>query len=167
MRNWLWIAPILAASCWAQTPWNVLPITPPGGHVIPAGTRINVRIDVPLSTHWSRRGDKFTATLAEALLVNGKMVLPPGTRINGHVLMNRRAGIYKGHAKLQIGLDSFQLGSRKYPIELTAALCEVEHKHKHLRFPDPNADAVYGNRLVATIPSETIVSFTLGAPVKV
>ena len=167
MRKWLWIAPILAASCWAQTPWNVVPMTPPGGHVIPAGTQIRVRIDIPLSTNWSRRGDTFTATLVDTLLVNGKMVLPPGTPVIGHVLVNRRAGIYRGHARLMIGLDCFQVGGQKYPIELTAALFQVERRHKHLRFPDPNAGAVTGTRLVATVPSETIVRFTLGAPVKV
>jgi hypothetical protein len=167
MRKWSWIALLWAAASWAQTPWNVIPMTPPGGHVVPAGTQIRVRIDIPLSTHWSRRGDTFTATLVDALLVNGKMVLPPGTRLAGHVLLNRRAGIYRGSARLMIGLDCFQFGDRKYPIELTAALLQVERRHRHLRSPDPNADAVTGTRLVTTVPSETIVRFTLGAPVKV
>lgn len=170
MRKWLWIAPILAASGWSQvhtTAPTILPMAPGGHYVIPAGTEFDVWLDEPLSTNWNRRGDRFTATLVGALTVNGKVLLYPGTRITGHVLQNRRAGIMKGRAKLMLALDTFQLGGRSYLMELTAALCQVDRKHKHLRFADPNADSVTGNRLAATIPSKTVVHFTLGAPVKV
>lgn len=170
MRRWLWIAPMLVAAGWSQTKpdaLNVVPVTPPGGFVIPSGTELNVRVDETLDTNRNERGDQFTATLTDPVVVNGQAVLPAGTHVTGHVLENRPAGILKGRAKLMLGLDAFQFSGHSYPIELTAATYQSDHKHGKLKEPDPNASAVAGNREQVVIPAETVVHFTLGAPVRV
>ncbi len=170
MFRWLWVAPMLAVAGLSQAQSsipNIVPMTPVGGFVIPSGAKLDVRVDQALSTDRNQRGDPFTATLMEPVMVNGHVVLAMGTRFKGHVLDNRPAGTFKGRARLMLALDSFQLSGRNYPIDLTAATYEAGHKHRKLEEPDPNAGAVVGDREAATIRAETVVHFTLGAPVRV
>jgi len=168
MRKWLLLAPMmLAAAAWSQSIPDVVPITLLGGLVIPSGTDLKVRVDEALGTDRNERGDRFTATLMDPVIVNGQAALPAGTRLVGHVLANHQAGVFKGRAHLMLALDSFQYSGHSYPIELTAATYQTEHKHRKLEDRDPNADAVVGNREEVTLPAETVVHFTLGAPVRV
>jgi hypothetical protein len=171
MPRWFLIAPLaLAAAGWAQMNApipTVIPETPLGGHVIPSGTELHVRIDEALSTDRSKQGDAFTATLVGPVMVNGTVVLPVGTHFAGHVLENAEAGILKGRAKLVLGLESFQLAGHTFHIELTAETYQSGQKHKRLENPDPNAKAVVATRVAVTIPAETVVQFTLGSPVRV
>jgi hypothetical protein len=170
MSKWLWIAPLLAAAGWSQTPADVrsaVAATPVGGFVIPSGTQLDVRLDQTLSTDKSKPGDQFTATLMDAVTVDGQTVVAAGTRLKGHVLENHPAGIFKGRAMLMLALDSLQIGSQSYPIELTAATYETGRKHRKLEDPDPNVNAVVANREGVTVPAEAMVHFTLGSPVRV
>ncbi|HUB78775.1 MAG TPA: hypothetical protein VMB03_08275 [Bryobacteraceae bacterium] len=171
MSKWFWIAPFaLAAAGWGQTNApipTVIPETPLGGHVIPSGTELHVRINEALSTDRNEPGDAFTAALVAPVMVNGTVVLPVGTQFAGHVLANHEAGILKGRAKLVLGLESFQLAGHTFHVDLTAATYETGHKHKRLEEPDPNARAVVATRVAVTIPAETVVQFTLGSPVRV
>jgi hypothetical protein len=168
MFKWLWIAPLLAGVAWSQDGIpRVIPETPVGGFVIPSGTTLKVRVNEALSTERNSAGDAFTAALIDSIMVNGHVVVPAGTHLKGHVLANHEAGILKGRARLVLGLDSLDLSGRSFPIELTAATYEADHKHRKLEDPDPNAKAVVATRLAVTIPAEAIVQFTLGAPVRV
>jgi hypothetical protein len=164
-----WIAPLLVAAGWSQTQpnWmNVVPMRPVGGFVVAAGTELHVRVDGPLSTNGNQPGDRFGATLTDPVMANGQTVIPAGTRIAGHVQANRQAGVIKGRAELTLALDSFALSGHTYTLELTAATFQREHPHRALENADPNAKAVVGNRDQATIPAESIVTFTLGSPVR-
>ena len=171
MLKWLWITPMLAAAAWSQPSQplidslHAVPITPVGGFVVPAGTLLKVRVDDILSTARNQSGDRFTGTLTSPLIVNGQTVVPEGTRLTGHVVENRQAGVFKGQAGLMLALDSFQVSGRSYSIALTGATCQADRKHRELQDPDPNAGIVIGNRETVTIPAESVVQFTLGAPV--
>jgi len=171
MSKWFWIAPLaMAAAGWGQTNApipRVIPETPLGGHVIPSGTELHVRINEPLSTDRNQPGDAFTASLVAPVMVNGAVVLPVGTNFAGHVLANHEAGILKGRAKLVLGLETFQLAGRTFHMELTAETYQEGHKHKRLEEPDPNGKSVVATRVTVSIPAETVVQFTLGSPVRV
>jgi hypothetical protein len=170
MRKWLWIALMLAVAGWAQvqSPMpGAVPLTPASGFIIPSGTDLRARVDDTLSTGRNERGDPFSATLLDPVMANGQTVLPAGTRLRGHVLVNWPDGVFKGRAQLVLSLDSFDLSGRSYGLELTTAKYEVEHKHKELEDPDPSASAVSGDREEVTMPAETVLHFTLGAPVRV
>jgi hypothetical protein len=160
---------MLAAAGWPQTgiPHIVPPPPMPGGTVIPSGTELAVRVDETLSTNQNQRGDRFTATLTDPVVVNGVVVLAPGTRFTGQVLDIKPAGILKGWAGLTLALDSFEWKGHRFSIELTSATCVSPHKHQKLESPDPNAGAAVGDREQATIRAETILHFTLGSPVRV
>ena len=170
MRKWLWIAPMMVAAGWAQGQDGrpvVVPMNPTGRFVVPSGTELRVRLDDTLSTTRNMRGDKFSATLLDALVANGHTVLPAGTHLCGHVAVNKRAGIWKGRAQLVLTLDAFVANGLTYPIELTTATYQPPHKHEKLTFADPNAGTAFGSRLTSTVYAETVVRFTLGAPVHV
>jgi hypothetical protein len=53
--------------------------------VIPAGTRVDARLESPVQTATSDAGDAIVAVMAEPLLANGKVVVPRGSRLIGRV----------------------------------------------------------------------------------
>ena len=52
---------------------------------VPAGTPLMVKLDTSLATFSNKAGDPFTGSLMQAVVINGKMVLPAGTRVEGRV----------------------------------------------------------------------------------
>lgn len=93
---------------------------PPPPIVIPAGTVLTVTIDQSVSTKTNNGGDRFDASLAEPLNVDGNEILPTGTRAVGTVTQAQSAGHLKGGAILQLTLDSIKVKGRGYPIETTS-----------------------------------------------
>lgn len=105
--NWksLLVALMLApATTWAQR-----------NAVIPAGTRLTVRLNEELSTANRRRGSVFSARVEKPVMANGRVVVPVGTLAYGKILdvdRNRRVG----RPKLDGTLTSLMLGGREVPI---------------------------------------------------
>ena len=87
---------------------------------IPAGTQLHVRLDQDLSTRSDRAGERFTATLAEPVLVAERTIIPQGTEFRGHVTASDRSGRLKGRAVLGVTLDSFDLKGKSYQIDTSA-----------------------------------------------
>lgn len=85
--------------------------------VIAAGKLLTVTIDQRVSTKTSHSGDAFAASLAEPVAVNGKTVLPAGTRATGTIVRAVEAGRIKGGAVLVLTLDGLTLHGRKYSID--------------------------------------------------
>jgi hypothetical protein len=52
---------------------------------VPAGTALMVRLDTTLATFSNRVGDPFQGKLSQAIVVNGNILLPAGTTIEGRV----------------------------------------------------------------------------------
>lgn len=96
---------------------------------IPAGTRLHVRLDDGVSTARNRAGDPFHATLVEPVVMEGRTVLPRGTRFHGHLTSSRASGRLKGRAFLALTLDGFQLQGRDYRIA-TSRVDRVSAAHK-------------------------------------
>jgi len=90
---------------------------PPPPVVIPAGTALTVTIDQTVSTKTNNTGDRFDASLAEPVTIDGKQVLPTGTKASGTVTQSGQAGRIKGSAALSLTLDSITVGGQKYSIE--------------------------------------------------
>ena len=65
---------------------------------VPVGTVIALKMDTYLSSDSSRVGDRFTATVFRAAVVDGRVVVPENTKVEGHVTgvtsteRGRRAG---------------------------------------------------------------------------
>jgi len=88
--------------------------------VIDAGTTLTVTIDQSISTKTNSSGDRFAASLAEPVTVDGKAVLPTGTKVSGTVTQSASAGHLKGGAALSLTLDSITANGEKYSIETSS-----------------------------------------------
>jgi len=80
------------------------PAAPP--IVVPAGTVIAVTMDQSVGTKNNDVGDKFDASLAAPVTVDGKEAIPQGAKVVGHVTVSDKAGKVKGGARLAVDLDS-------------------------------------------------------------
>jgi hypothetical protein len=85
--------------------------------VIAPGTVLTVTIDQSVSTKENSAGDRFAASLAEPVTVDGDEVLPAGTKASGTVTQAESAGRVKGGAVLALTLDSITVHGKKYSVE--------------------------------------------------
>jgi len=149
MRKWMWIVPaLLLASCAktnqpspqadapgqaaqvaSQADADRAPEAAQNEVVIPRGIELHVRIDENVDTKRNRTGDEFRASLAEPVVVEGKTVVPKGTRFLGHVTESQASGRMEGRAVLALTLDSFELSGKKYPVH-TGSIDRVSASHK-------------------------------------
>ena len=52
---------------------------------VPAGTALMVKLETTLATFSNKAGDPFQARLTQAVVLNGKTVIPAGTMVEGRV----------------------------------------------------------------------------------
>ncbi len=88
---------------------------------IPSGAVLRVRLDQTLDTDENQPGDKFDATLIEPVVVDGRTVIPKGTRFQGSITTAETSGRLSGKGVLTVKLDSFELNGKRYDITSTAA----------------------------------------------
>ncbi len=93
--------------------------------VIPAGTRIRVRLGETLSSKTNQAGDTFPATVDAPVVVNGRTVIREGSSATGTVTDAKSLGRFKGQALLSISLDRVRAGGRSYPVR-TSSVERVE-----------------------------------------
>src|SRR5271168_4426277 len=91
------------------TPVAEAPPPPPPPIVIPAGKTITVRVGETLSSKSAQDGQPFNGTLANAITVNGKVVVPAGSAVSGVVSEAKSAGRFKGEAILAIKVTSIKI----------------------------------------------------------
>jgi hypothetical protein len=85
--------------------------------VVPAGTTLTVTLDQAVSTKDNNSGDRFDASLAAPVNVQGQEVIPAGAKAVGTVVTAASAGHLKGGAALALTLDSLRINGEKYSIE--------------------------------------------------
>jgi hypothetical protein len=97
---------------------KVLPFKEPRV-TVPTGTPITVTLSTSLSTGHSSAGDRFAANVTEAVTIGGRVAIPEGARIDGHVLVSEQPGKVKGRGRMQLAFEqvsfdghSYSLGSR-------------------------------------------------------
>jgi hypothetical protein len=72
--------------------------------VIPSGTVLKVSLIDALDSDTSSPGDRFLASLAESVVVNGATLLPKGTKVRGRVIDADGSGRVKGRAAIRLAL---------------------------------------------------------------
>jgi hypothetical protein len=83
--------------------------------VIPAGTRLTVRLNEELSTEHTRKGSQFSARVEKPVMVDGRVVVPVGATAYGRILdvkRNKRVD----RPKLDGTLTSLMVGGHEVPI---------------------------------------------------
>lgn len=101
------------------------PPPPPPPVVIPAHTRLRVRLDQDLGSKISQPGETFTATVADDVVVNGQTVIPRGSHAEGTVIDAKSLGRFKGGALLELRLERVHTPSGSYAVA-TSTMDRVE-----------------------------------------
>ncbi|MFN8009543.1 MAG: hypothetical protein U0V70_21425 [Terriglobia bacterium] len=74
-------------------------------YTVPDGTRIQAKLETTLNSKTNRQGDRFTAKVAEAIIVSGKEVIPMGTIIEGRISAVKNAGRVKGRSEMNLSYE--------------------------------------------------------------
>lgn len=53
---------------------------------LPAGTALRMKLETPISTRTSKVGDAFSGRVVDAVIVQGKTVIPVGAAVEGHIV---------------------------------------------------------------------------------
>jgi hypothetical protein len=103
--------------------------------LIPAGTRIRVRLAQTLDTKHTVPGAPFAATLDDPIIVNRRVVVPKNTPFEGTVVASKSSGRFRGRALLEVTLRSFRMNGTTYRISTAPdARVSGSHKKRNLAF---------------------------------
>jgi hypothetical protein len=81
MKTWRVLPCILLAACSCITTLAAAQTSSP----VPAGTALMAKLETTLATFSNKAGDPFQAQLTQAVVLNGKTVIPAGAMIEGRV----------------------------------------------------------------------------------
>jgi type IV secretion system protein VirB10 len=76
------------------------PTADPNRLVIPSGTKVPIVLKHAISTKGSREGDAVYAETTFPVVLNDRVVIPPGTYVQGRITHIQRAGRIKGRAEV-------------------------------------------------------------------
>lgn len=91
---------------------------------IPAGTKIPVALKHAISTKSAREGDPVYAQTTFPLAIDGKIIIPAGTYVQGKIMNVKRPGRVKGRGELMMHLTSLIFPSG-YTVPLPGALDQI------------------------------------------
>lgn len=164
---------------------------------VPEGTTIKVRTTTALSTKTDQSGARFTASLVEPLISGDTVVAPKGALVEGTVVESDAGGRVKGRASISVRLASLQTEGGDVALStdtvgreaaatkkkdatkvgigagLGAAIGAIAGGGKGAAIgaaagAGAGTGAVLATRGdAATIPAETVLTFTLRSPVTV
>jgi hypothetical protein len=108
----------------AKAPW-----------IVPAGSKIPVQLKQAISTKNARPGDPIYAQTTFPVIVNGQVMIPGGTFVQGVVDSVKRAGRIKGTSSLQFHLTTL-LYPNGYVLDMAAAVDQVPgDESSHMKEP--------------------------------
>lgn len=88
---------------------------------IPAGTAITVNLDQSVSSKTARSGQTVAGSVAHDVVVDGKTVIPKGSRTSLMVTSAQASGRLSTPAKLWLRLVSVDVHSQSYPVTTNSA----------------------------------------------
>jgi BON domain len=100
-----------------STPPPPPPPPPPQKVNIPSGTALAVRLVDPIDSEKNQAGDTFHATLNNPLTIDGQVVVPSGSEVTGHLADVKSAGKFAGQSLVALQLDSISSGGQTYNIQ--------------------------------------------------
>jgi hypothetical protein len=98
--------------------------------LIPSGTLLKVSLIDALSTDTSSVGDRFLASLAESVVVNGTTVLQKGTKVRGRVMEVEDSGRVKGRASIRLALTDIMQSNNTVAITTDAFAAAADSTQK-------------------------------------
>jgi hypothetical protein len=173
------------------------PPPPPQKITIEQGTSISIRLIDSLDSEKNQIGDTFHASLNTPLSAEGAEVIPAGTDVTGHIVDLRSAGKFKGQSLIVLQLDSISANGTPYNLQTDQYRKEGASRGKNTAekvgggaiiggiigaIAGGGKGAAIGSAAGAGVgggaqaaskakpiklPSETVLNFTLQAPVTV
>jgi hypothetical protein len=164
---------------------------------IEQGTSISVRLIDSIDSEKNQAGDTFHATLNTPLSAEGSEAIPAGTDISGHVVDVKSAGKFAGQSLVVLQLDSISANGKSYNLQTDQFRKEGSSRGKNTAekvgggailggiigaIAGGGKGAAIGTAAGAGVgagaqaaskahqiklPSETVLNFTLQAPVTV
>lgn len=102
---------------------------------LPQGTAIAVTLDHALASDKNRPGDRFEATVAEAVVVDGRTVIPRGASVRGRVIEARESGRLQTVARLSLALEEVEVDGRSYRLSSGAITYSGKsHKNRNIAY---------------------------------
>ncbi|HEY1677286.1 MAG TPA: BON domain-containing protein [Candidatus Sulfotelmatobacter sp.] len=180
-----------------NTPPPPPPPPPPKKFIIDQGTQVTVRLVDPIDSEKNQTGDTFHATLNAPLTSDGEEAVPAGVEITGHLVDVKSASRFAGQSQVVLQLDSLKSGARSYSIQtdqytkkgssrgkntaekvgggavLGSIIGALAGGGKGAAIGAATGAGVGGGVQAATkaqqikLPSETVLNFTLQAPITV
>jgi BON domain-containing protein len=165
--------------------------------IIDQGTQITVRLIDPIDSEKNQTGDTFHATLNAPLTSDGEQAVPAGVELTGHLVEVKSAGKFAGQSLVAMQLDSLSSGGKTYNLQTDQYKKEGSSRGKNTAekvgggavigtiigaiagggkgaaIGAAAGAGVGGGVQAATkgqqikLPSETVLSFTLQAPLTV
>jgi hypothetical protein len=87
---------------------------------LPVGTAIRMKLETPLATSISKRGDRFGGRVTEAVTLRGKTIIPVGAALEGEVFRSEDKRRIKGTPTLDLNPDTVTLpDGQKFMIRAT------------------------------------------------
>jgi hypothetical protein len=111
-------APDPTAATEREEPAPAPPAPTPEPVLVPAGTALPIELHQTLASDRSRSEDAVSAEIAEDVIVDGRVVLPAGTEVLGHVVVARQSGRVKGRARLVVDFEDVRLDGKTYEIDV-------------------------------------------------
>jgi len=93
------------------------PAPPPQKVTIPQGTALVVRLVEPIDSEKNQVSDIFHATLNNPITINGETVVPSGSDVQGYLVDVENAGRFAGRSRVILQLDSINSGGQTYNIQ--------------------------------------------------
>jgi hypothetical protein len=101
----------------APPPLPPPPPPPPQKVTIPSGTTVSVRLVDAVGSDTSQQGQTFHGALNSPLSVEGEVAIPAGYGVEGHVVSVDNGGKFTGKAQLSLQLDRISVAGKRYDIQ--------------------------------------------------
>jgi len=129
---------------------------------LPERTEIHVTLDQALSSNHSRPGDHFIATVSEDVMMDGRTVIPQGSRAEGLVVNARHSGRLVGRPRLELALQTVKVDGQTYDVR-TLTRQQIGRDHKKRNFTWIGGGAAGGAMIGAVVAGGT--GALIGGPV--
>lgn len=83
---------------------------------LPSQTDVLLRLNSQITSRDQRAGDTFSMTVVQDVSVNGRVVIPAGTRAMGQVTWRTGRGGFGKSGKLEIAMRYLELNGRRIPL---------------------------------------------------
>jgi hypothetical protein len=108
MRTLLSLLLLASAAVAQDAPKTSQPGLVPGAHantdeiVIPAGTKVPIKLENAISTKSNQQGDPVYAQTTFPVVLNDRIVIPAGTYVQGRIMQIKPAPRFKGRAEVMM-----------------------------------------------------------------